>query len=75
MEKKIKFEDKMNKIEEIISSLETGEIDLDDSINKYTEAMKLIKECDGDLKKVEKQVNKLVSESGEEENFEITDEN
>ena len=74
MEKKLKFEEKMTKIEEIISSLETGEIDLDDSINKYTEAMKLIKECDTDLKKVEKQVSKLVSVNGEEQEFEITDE-
>ena len=70
MEKKVKFEEKMKNLEEIINDLETGEIDLDESINKYTTAMKLIKECDDELKQVEKQVSKLVSENGEEE-FEI----
>ena len=46
MEKKIKFEDKMKELESLINELENGEIDLDDSIEKYTKAMKLIKECD-----------------------------
>lgn len=72
MEKKIKFEEKMKSLEEIINDLETGEIDLDESIGKYTNAMKLIKECDEELKKVEKQVSKLVSENGEEV-FEINE--
>ena len=71
MEKKIKFEDKMKELEEIINDLENGEIDLDESINKYTKAMKLIKECDTELKNVEEQVSKLVSENGIEEQFEI----
>lgn len=71
MEKKVKFEEKMKNIEEIINDLENGEIDLDESINKYTKAMKLITECDEELKNVEKQVSKLVSTDGEEENFEI----
>jgi len=72
MEKKVKFEEKMKKLEEIINDLETGEIDLDESINKYTTAMKLISECDSELKNVEKQVSKLVSENGEQD-FEIAE--
>lgn len=71
MEKKVKFEEKMNNLEEIINDLENGEIDLDESINKYTKAMKLISECDEELKTVEKQVSKLISENGEESTFEI----
>ena len=71
MEKKIKFEEKIKNLEEIINDLENGEIDLDESIDKYTKAMKLIKECDTELKNVEKQVSKLVSESGEVKDFEI----
>lgn len=71
MEKKMKFEDKMKNLEEIINDLENGEIDLDESINKYTKAMKLIKECDIELKNVEEQVSKLVSENGVEKEFEI----
>lgn len=70
MEKK-KFEDKIEELDKIISELENGEIDLDDSINKYTKAMKLIKECDKELKDIEEQVNKIVLENNEIENFKI----
>jgi len=66
-----KFEEKVSDLEKIISTLENGEVDLDESIKKYTEAMKLIKECDEELKNVEKNVNKLVAENGELEDFEI----
>ena len=71
MEKKIKFEDKMKELESLINELENGEIDLDDSIEKNTKAMKLIKECDTELKTVEKQISKLVTEENETEEFEI----
>ncbi len=74
MEKKIKFEDKMKELESLINELENGEIDLDDSIEKYTKAMKLIKECDTELKTVEKQISKLVTEKNETEEFEIEEE-
>ncbi len=74
MEKKVKFEDKMKELEMLINELETGEIDLDESIEKYTKAMKLIKECDTELKTVEKQISKLVTEENETEDFEIEEE-
>lgn len=74
MEKKIKFEDKMKELESLINELENGEIDLDDSIEKYTKAIKLIKECDTELKTVEKQISKLVTEENETEEFEIEEE-
>lgn len=70
MEKK-KFEEKIEELDKIINELENGEIDLDDSINKYTKAMKLIKECDNELKNIEEQVNKIVLENNEVEDFEI----
>ena len=66
-----KFEEKVSDLEKIISTLENGEVDLDESIKKYTEAMKLIKECDEELKNVEKNVNKLVAENDELEDFEV----
>lgn len=70
MEKK-KFEDKVKELEEIVSILENGDVSLDDSINKYTEAMKLVKECDDELKNIEEKVNKIVNENGELEDFEV----
>ena len=70
----MKFEDKMKKLEYTINELENGEIDLDSSIKKYTEAMKLVKECDDELNKIEKQVSKIVLENGEEKDFSIEEE-
>ncbi len=67
----VKFEDKMKELENIISELENGEIDLDQSIEKYTRAMKLVKECNEKLKSVEEQVSKMVSEDGTIEDFEM----
>lgn len=66
-----KFEDKVSDLEEIISALESGEVSLDESIKKYTEAMRLVKECDDELKDIEKKVNKIVTENGELKDFEV----
>lgn len=71
MSKEKKFEDKVSELEEIISVLESGDVPLDDSIKKYTEAMKLVKECDEELKNIEEKVNKIVSENGDLEDFEV----
>ena len=66
-----KFEQKISDLEKIISELESGNIDLEESIDKYTEAMKLVKECDEKLKSIEKQVSKIVLENGNTEEFNI----
>lgn len=68
----MKFEEKVKELEKIVNELENGEIDLDDSIEKYTKAMKLISECDKELKTVEEKVNLILKDEKLEE-FEITD--
>ena len=70
-EKEVKFEDKIKELETIVNELESGDIDLDSSIEKYTKAMNLVKECDEKLKNVEEKVNKIVTENGSLENFEV----
>ena len=65
-----KFEDKIKALEEIVDKLENGEIGLDESIEEYTKAMNLVKECDDKLKSIEEQVNKMIVD-GKEEDFEI----
>ena len=71
MTKEKTFEEKLKELETIVNELESGEIDLDSSIEKYTSAMKLVKECDTKLKKVEEQVNKIVTENGTLEDFKV----
>ena len=70
---KTKFEDKVKELEKIINELENGEIDLDDSIEKYTKAMNLIKECDKELKNVEEKVNFILKNDDKIEEFEISE--
>lgn len=65
-----KFEDKIKTLEDIVEKLENGEVGLDESIEEYTKAMNLVKECDEKLKNIEEQVNKMIVD-GKEENFEI----
>jgi len=68
MEKK-KFEDLMSDLEKIVKELESGEVDLEASIEKYTEAMKLVKVCGDKLNKASESVNKILAENGSFENF------
>ena len=63
----VKFEDKLNSLEKMVNELEKGDVDLDDAINKYTNAMKLAKECSDSLKRAEENVNKILTENGEED--------
>ena len=72
MEENISFEDKMKKLEEIAVELEKGDLDLDSSVTKFEEGMKLSKECSEMLEKAEKKITMLIKgENGElaEENF------
>ena len=73
MTKEKKFEDKIKDLENIIEVLENGEVSLDESIKKYTEAMRLVKECDSELKNIETKVNKIVNENGNLEDFEVSE--
>ena len=67
----MKFEDKIKLLEKTINELESGEVDLEEYIKKYTEAMKLVQECDKQLKEIEEQVSKIVLEDGTEQDFSI----
>ena len=45
MEREKTFESALQELETIVKELESGNVDLDKAINKYTEAMKLAKFC------------------------------
>ena len=71
MSKEEKFEEKLSKLEKMVNELENGNVDLDDAIEKYTIAMKLAKECSLKLKSAEENVNKILTEEGNEEDFKV----
>lgn len=65
------FEQSIKELEKIVNELESGELDLDKSITKYTEAMKLIEFCETKLNNATESINKLVNENGTESKFEV----
>lgn len=59
-EKKVSFEEAMQRLEEIVSSMERGEVPLEESLKMFSEGTKLLKQCNTMLDKAEQQVTKLV---------------
>lgn len=67
------FEESLESLENIVKELESGTVNLDDAINKYSEAMKLVKICEDKIKSAEEMVTKIVKENGSLEDFEVTE--
>ena len=65
------FEENMKKLEQIATELEKGDLDLDSSVKKFEEGMKISKECNEMLEKAEKKITMLIKG----DNGELTEEN
>ena len=63
------FESALLKLEDIIRELESGDIDLDKSLDKYKEATTLVNFCSDKLKNAQETVNKILKEDGTFEDF------
>lgn len=57
--KEIKFEDNMNRLNEIVDLLEKGDVSMDESIKLYEEGLKLSKLLKEELKSFEERINEL----------------
>ena len=62
-EDKMKFEDAMKRLEEIVRFLEGGNADLDSSLSAFEEGVKLVKFCNSELDRAEKRVKLLTFSS------------
>lgn len=71
MEKKINFEDTIKELETIANQLEKGDLNLDESVSKFEDGMKLSKECSKILEDAEKRITILLKSDDDitEENF------
>lgn len=67
------FEEALSELEAIVKELESGNVNLDDAINKYGEAMKLVKVCEDKIKNAEEMVVKIVKDN-KVEDFEVQNE-
>lgn len=68
---KLSFEEALEKLEGIVKELEQGNTELDKAIDKYTEAMKLVKYCSDKLNTATEKVNKILTENGELADFDV----
>ena len=57
-----KFEDAMKRLEDIVQSLESGDLSLDDTLGIFEEGMKIVSFCSKKLEEAEQKVTMLVKE-------------
>ncbi|MDF2520620.1 MAG: exodeoxyribonuclease small subunit [Clostridia bacterium] len=61
MNKNMTFEQALERLEEIVSKLESGNVSLDESIEIYQEGIMLSKQCSGMLQEAEGKVMAIVN--------------
>ena len=62
-DKELSIELSLERLELIVSKMESGEVSLEKSLILFEEGMNLIKECQGDLKKAEQRIEHLIDDS------------
>ena len=55
----INFEQELEKLEDIINKMESGQLNLEDTLQKYEEGIKLVTNCQKQLKNAEQKVKIL----------------
>ena len=60
--KNLNFEDSLAKLESIVDALEYNDVSLEESVKKFEEGIKLVKDCQSQLKEAELKVNKLMGD-------------
>ncbi len=63
MPKKNSFEKALNRLEEIVNKLESGELSLDESLKIFQEGIELSRFCTKKLQEAETKVKKLAKDS------------
>ncbi len=64
MEDEISFEEALKRLEEIVSSLETGQLSLDESLSVFEEGIRLSRLCNKKLVETKQKVEKLTEKNG-----------
>jgi exodeoxyribonuclease VII small subunit len=58
----ISFEDALKRLEEVLESLEQGNLNLEESVQAFEEGVKLVRFCHGKLDEVEHRVELLLKD-------------
>ncbi len=73
MKEEANFEETIKNLEQIANELEKGDLNLDESVAKFEQGMKLSKACSQILENAEKRISILIKKDDEvsEENFNV----
>lgn len=67
------FEQALENLEELVSSMEDGELTLEESLQAFEKGVKLTRECQSALKNAEQKVQLLLNENGDTEEIDLDD--
>lgn len=67
-EKEISFEEALEKLQNAVNKLESGEIKLDEAFSLFEEGIKYVKICEAKLTNIEEKVAKIIKD-GKSEDF------
>lgn len=59
------FETKLNRLEDIVEKMETGDLALEESLKMFEEGVKLVRECQTQLNAAEQKVKVLLAVDGQ----------
>lgn len=62
---KFDFEEALEELEELVSSMEDGDLSLEESLQAFEKGIKLTRECQTALKNAEQKVQVLLNENGD----------
>lgn len=57
--KEMTFEEKMNKLEDIVRKIDSGDLNLDDNLKYYLEGTKLINELEKTIKEAKEKIENI----------------
>ena len=61
---KMSFEEALKELEQIVEKLDSGQVDLDQSIEIYTRGSQLKQHCESKLRNAQERVDKIVGKNG-----------
>ncbi len=64
------FEQALEELESLVTSMEEGDLSLEDSLKAFEKGIKLTRECQTALKQAEQKVQVLLNDSGDTEELE-----
>ena len=65
MEEKLSFEQALQRLEQVVRQLETGDLSLDNALALFQEGVALARQCGTQLDAAEARIEKLLEQNGE----------